>query len=94
MAVRWLRALRRHALPFWRYWNRPLAPDWALGLGAQAILLICSWAFVGGLLAVFSCVLFAAGLFRYTADSARQYRKALRGGGRHEIHDRNDIFRW
>lgn len=99
MAVRTLRAVRQHALPFWRYWNRSLDPGWAMGLGAQVFVLTWCWLFVGGWLAIGSALLFAAGLYRYTRESVREYRQIIRqddgppSGDRFEVHDRHDIFR-
>jgi hypothetical protein len=97
--MRRLRAVTRHALPFWRYWNRPLEPGWAMGLGAQVFVLTWCWLFAGGWLAVGSALLFAAGLYRYTTESFREYRSTIRqddgppSGDRFEVHDRHDIFR-
>lgn len=94
-----VRAVRRHALPFWRHWNRPMESRWAADFlistaGALACCLL--WK---GFWAWWSAAWFTLLVIKYTRVSWREYRKALDcddqegDGDRFEVHDRHDIFR-
>jgi hypothetical protein len=96
--VRIVRGVRRHALPFWRCWNRPMESVWRLCFFIEFILLVYN-APLGLTWLAYSIFLFTATVILWTCETVRQYRKESGrndgppGGDRFEVHDRHDIFR-
>ena len=94
-----LKALGRHALPFARYWCRPLEQPWRSGLRTDLVLLVISCTLIGGWVSECFFAWFLISVIGYTRWTLRQYRAGRGrddeppGGDRYEVHDRHDTFR-